>query len=161
VGGWEKDRLPYGSMSHLRAAGLAKYTEWVIHEVNRFNSMFRGSVTTIPFAPLPLCGVPDPATVCCLYNFSLWLDTTPSYQLTEYNLALRNFMDACPGPAFPHCPSRAFLPTCLKDYKTGMVELQGRQGLPEKIALLSSDSETKLLSPLLEGLSCMFKLALD
>jgi hypothetical protein len=42
-----------------------------------------------------------------------------------------------------------------------MVEQQGWQGLPEKIAPLSSDSEAKLLSPLLEGLSCIFKLALD
>jgi hypothetical protein len=70
-------------------------------------------------------------------------------------------MDACPGPAFPNCPSHALLPTCFDDYKTVMVELQGWQGLPEKIAPLSSDSEAKLLSPLLEGLSCIFKLALD
>lgn len=153
--------LLIGSMSHLRAVGLAKYTERVIHEVNRFNSMFKGSVTTIPFAPMPLCGVPDPATVSCLYNLSLWLDSILSYPLTEYNLALRNFMDACPGPAFPHCPRRVFLPTCLDDYKTVMFELQGWQGLPEKIEPISSDSEETLLPPLLKGLSCIFKLALD
>jgi hypothetical protein len=66
-----------GSLTNLMSEGLAKYVERTVNEVRRFNSMFKGSVTVMPFAPPPLCGISDPETVRSLFDLSLWLDSTP------------------------------------------------------------------------------------
>jgi hypothetical protein len=58
-------------------------------------------------------------------------------------------------------PSRDYLPFTLEEYNTKLFERQGWQGLPEKIEPLTSPDEIKILTPLLEGLSCIFKLNID
>jgi hypothetical protein len=59
--------------------GLPMYIERAVNEVQRFNSMFKGTVTVLPFAPPPLCGISDPETIRSLFDLSLWLDSTPGY----------------------------------------------------------------------------------
>ncbi len=58
--------LLIGSLSQLMHEGIAKNCKRVINEVKRFSAMFRGSVTVVPFAPMPLCGISDPAAIRAL-----------------------------------------------------------------------------------------------
>ncbi len=66
-----------GSLTNLMTEGLPMYIERAVNEVQRFNSMFQGTVTVLPFAPPPLCGISDPETIRSLFDLSLWLDSTP------------------------------------------------------------------------------------
>jgi hypothetical protein len=150
-----------GSLSQLASDGLVKYVDRVIHQYRRISSLLQNSVVVIPFAPPPLCGISDPSTVRNLYDLSLWFDSTPDYPLANYNQALRDLLDSSSGPHFSHPPSRDYLPFTLEEYNTKLFERQGWQGLPEKIEPLTSPDEIKILTPLLEGLSCIFKLNID
>ncbi len=62
----------------MHTEGLAEYTGECINVVRRFNSMFKGKTTTLPIAPTRLCGIPDPDSVRSLFDFTLWLDSTPN-----------------------------------------------------------------------------------
>ncbi len=69
--------LLLGSLTNLMAEGLIMYIERAVNEVRRFNAMFKGAVTVLPFAPPPLCGISDPETIRSLFDLSHWLDSTP------------------------------------------------------------------------------------
>ncbi len=76
----------FSSLSHLHTEGLALNTPVnasTLSVVRRFNSMFKGKTTTLPIAPTPLCGIPDPDSVRSLFDFTLWLDSTPNQAIRD------------------------------------------------------------------------------
>jgi uncharacterized membrane protein YgcG len=148
-------------MSNLRDEGLVKYVERSTNEVRRFTSMFKGSVTCIPIAPPPLCGIPDAETVRSLYDYSLWLDGLPDYGLLRYNSALRQLLVNTKTETVNHLPGRVFMQSSLYEFEPKVFERQGWLGLPGTVPPLSPTEEKALLTPLLEGLSTLFKLNLD
>ncbi len=91
------------------------YIERAVNEVRRFNSMFKGSVTVLPFAPPPLCGISDPETIRSLFDLSLWLDSTPGYCLAKYNTALRTMLSSL-RPTAVFFPGRIFLPISTSEF---------------------------------------------
>jgi hypothetical protein len=56
---------------------------------------------------------------------------------------------------------RLFLHTTLHGFKNKLFKRQGWQGLPGTVPPLSPQDEKALITPLLEGLSTMFKMNLD
>jgi hypothetical protein len=149
------------SLSNLREEGLAMYVERSMNEVRRFTSMFKSTVNCIPIAPPPLCGIPDSDTVRSLYDYTLWLDSLPDYGFLGYNSALRQLLVNAKTDTVSHVPTRIFLQTSLYVFEKKLFERQGWQGLPGSVPPLSLQEESSLLTPLLEGLSTLFRLNLD
>ncbi len=117
------------SLSNLRNEGLAKYIERSLNEVRRFTSMFKHTVTCIPIAPPPLCGIPNADTVRSLYDYTLWLDSLPDYGLLSYNSALRQLLVNTKTESVNHVPGRVFLHTTLHGFENKLFERQGWHGL--------------------------------
>ncbi len=93
--------------------GLANYSAECINVVRRFNSMFKSKTITLPIAPTPLCGIPDPDSVRSLFDFTLWLDSTPNYCLGRYNQAIRDCISISVSEGSGVTPlSRSSLPAC-------------------------------------------------
>jgi hypothetical protein len=107
--------LLLGSLTNLMTEGLLMYIERAVNEVRRFNAMFKGAVTVLPFAPPPLCGISDPETIRSLFDLSHWLDSTPGYCLTKYNAALRAMLSSL-RPTAVFFPGRTFLPTTTSEF---------------------------------------------
>jgi hypothetical protein len=121
--------------------------------------MFKGSVTAVPFAPPPLCGIPDPETVRSLFDLTHWLDSTPGYCLSKYNAALRAMLSSL-RPTAVFFPGRTFLPTTTSEFTKKLFERVGLT-VPGSISPISSDDEQKLIYPLLAELCTRFKLSMD
>jgi uncharacterized membrane protein YgcG len=153
----------FSSLSHMHNEGLADYTGECINAVRRFNSMFKGKITTLPIAPTPLCGIPDPDSVRSLFDFTLWLDSTPNYCLSRYNQAIRDCISSssAEGSGVSHHPSRLHLPISTDDFPKKRFERQGRTDFPGSIPALSDAAEPALIYTLLTELSSKFKLELD
>jgi hypothetical protein len=147
----------------MHTEGLADYTGECINVVRRFNSMFKGKITTLPIAPTPLCGIPDPDSVRSLFDFTLWLDSTPNYCLSRYNQAIRDCItsSSAEGSGVTHYPSRLHLPISTDDFPKKRFERQGRTDFPGSIPALSDAAEPALIFTLLTELSSKFKLELD
>ncbi len=111
--------------------------------------------------PPPLCGIPDADTVRSLYDYTLWLDSLPDYGLIRYNSALRQLLVNTKTESVNHVPGRVFLQTSLYEFELKVFERQGWHGLPGSVPPLSPQDEKALLTPLLEGLSTLFKLNVD
>jgi hypothetical protein len=60
-----------------------------------------------------------------------------------------------------HVPGRLLLHTGLHSFEKKLFERQGWEGLPGTVPPLSGQDEKALITPLLEGLSTLFKLNLD
>ena len=138
------------SLSNLRNEGLAKYIERSLNEVRRFTSMFKHTVTCIPIAPPPLCGIPDADTVRSLYDYTLWLDSLPDYGLLSYNSALRQLLVNTKTESVNHVPGRVFLHTTLHGFENKLFERQGWHGLPGTVPPLSPQDEKTIITPLLD-----------
>jgi len=151
--------LLLGSLTNLMSEGLVMYTERVVNEVRRFNAMFKGAATVVPFAPPPLCGISDPETIRSLFDLTHWLDSTPGYCLTKYNAALRAMLSSL-RPTAVFFPSRTFLPSTTSEFTKKFFERVGIT-LPGSISAISSDDEQKLVYPLLAELCTKFKLSMD
>jgi hypothetical protein len=153
----------FSSLSHLHTEGLANYAGESINAVRRFNSMFKSKVITLPIAPTPLCGIPDPDTVRSLFDLSLWLDSTPSYCLSRYNQALRDCISnsAREGTGVTHFSGRLYLPATTDEFLAKRFERPGRADFPGSIPALSATAESALIYTLLTELSSKFKLELD
>ncbi|MFO0007169.1 MAG: hypothetical protein ACK559_39255, partial [bacterium] len=139
----------------LHTEGLANYAGETINAVRRFNSMFKGKIVTLPVAPPPLCGIPDPDTVRSLFDLSLWLDSTPSYCLSRYNQALRDCISnsAREGSGVTHFPGRLHLPATTDEFLAKRFERPGRADFPGSIPALSATAEAALIYTLLSELS--------
>jgi len=137
------------------------YIERSVNEVRRFSAMFKNSVTVIPIAPPPLCGIPDAETVRSLYDYTLWLDGLPDYSLMGYNAVLRQILVNTKAEPVSHVPGRVVLITSLYEFDKKLFERQGWQGLPSSVPPLSPQEEKALLTPLLEGLSTQFRMNID
>jgi hypothetical protein len=139
--------------------GLIMYIERDVNAVRRFNAMFKGAVTVLPFAPPPLCGISDPETIRSLFDLSHWLDSTPGYCLTKYNAALRAMLSSL-RPTAVFFPGITFLPTTTSEFTKKLFERMGIS-LPGSICPISTDDEQKLVYPLLAELCTKFKLSMD
>ena len=120
-----------------------------------------GGVTVVPFAPMPLCGLSDPAAIRALYDLTLWLDSLSDNCLSDYNCMIRALLTAERSDTAVHYSEPVFLPTSLFDFTAKRFIRQGWQGLPTSVAPLVSEKEGSLLSPLLTGLSTHFRIPLD
>ncbi len=60
-----------------------------------------------------------------------------------------------------HVPGRLFLHTGLHSFEKKLFERQGWEGLPGNVPPLPGQDEKALITPLLEGLSTLFKMSLD
>ncbi len=60
-----------------------------------------------------------------------------------------------------HVTGRLFLHTSLHSFEKKLFERQGWEGLPGNVPHLSGQDEKALITPLLEGLSTLFKMSLD
>jgi hypothetical protein len=141
--------------------GLAKCIERSVNEVRRFSAMFKNTVSSIPLAPPPLCGIPDADTVRSLYDYTLWLDSLPEYGLLGYNAVLRQILVNTRSDPINHVPGRVVLLTSLYGFEKKLFERQGWQGLPGSVPPLSPQDEEALLTPALEGLSTQFRMNID
>ncbi len=121
------------SLSNLRIEGLATYIERSINEVRRFSSMFKNTISCIPIAPPPLCGIPDADTVRSLYDYTLWLDSLPDYGLLGYNSVLRQILVNTKTESVSHVPGRLLLHTGLHSFEKKLFERQGWEGLPGSV----------------------------
>jgi hypothetical protein len=129
----------FSSLSHLHTEGLANYSAECINVVRRFNSMFKSKTITLPIAPTPLCGIPDPDSVRSLFDSTLWLDSTPNYCLGRYNQAVRDCISSSvsEGSGVTHYPGRLYLPVTTDDFPTKRFERPGRADFPGSIPPLS------------------------
>jgi hypothetical protein len=145
----------FSSLSHLHTEGLANYAGECINAVRRFNSMFKNKIVTLPIAPPPLCGIPDPDTVRSLFDLSLCLDSTPSYCLSRYSQALRDCISnsAGEGAGVTHFPGRLYLPATTDEFLAKRFERPGRSDFPGSIPALSATAEAALVYTLLTELS--------
>jgi hypothetical protein len=123
--------------------------------------MFKNTVSCIPIAPPPLCGIPDAHTVRSLYDYTLWLDSLPEYGLLGYKAVLRQILVNTRTNPINHVPGRVFLRTSLFGFEKTLFERQRWQGLPGSVPPLSPQDEKALLTPLLEGLSTLFQMNID
>ncbi len=123
--------------------------------------MFKNTITCIPIAPPPLCGIPDADTVRSLYDYTLWLDSLPDYGLLGYNSVLRQILVNTKTESVSHVAGRLYLHTTLHGFENKLFERQGWEGLPGSVPPLSPQDEKSLISPLLEGLNTLFKMNLD
>jgi hypothetical protein len=145
----------FSSLSHLHTEGLANYAGECINAVRRFNSMFKSKTITLPIAPTPLCGIPDPDTVRSLFDLTLWLGSTPSYCLSRYNQALWDCISSSvkEGTGVTHFPGRLYLPASTDEFLTKRFERPGRADFPGSIPALSATAEPALIYTLLTELS--------
>jgi hypothetical protein len=125
--------LLHWSLSNRRNEGLAKYIERSVNEVRRFSAMFKNTVSCIPIAPPPLCGIPVADTVCSLYDYTLWLDSLPEYGLLGYNAVLCQILVNTRSDPINHVPGRVVLLTSLYDFEKKLFERQGWQGVPGSV----------------------------
>ena len=150
------------SLSQLRNDGLSAYIESIIREGNRFKSMFRSTVTVLPFVPLPLLDITDPVLVQRMMELSLWLDTCEGYCLQELNEAFRCYILASDGPYICYPPSKQRLPLSLHTgYTNARFVSPGWLQLPASLSEATADNEQKLINILLSGVSNRFKMDLD
>jgi hypothetical protein len=119
-------------------------------EVRRFTSIFKHTVTCIPIAPPPLCGIPDGDTVRSLYDYTLWLDSLPDYGLLSYNSALRQIQVNTKTESVNHVLGRVFLHNTLHGLENKLFERQGWHGLPGTVPSLSPQDEKTIITPLLD-----------
>jgi hypothetical protein len=125
--------------------------------------LFKGKTTTLPVAPTPLCGIPDPDSVRSLFDLTLWLDSTPNYRLVRYNQAIRDCISGSvsEGSGVSHHPGRLYLPVTTDEFLTKRFERPCRDEFPGSIPPLSAAAEPALIYILLTELSSKFKLELD
>ena len=62
-----------GSLSHLRARGLADYAEAFVGISASIRHKFGGAVEILPAVPIPLHGIDTPAPMQSLLDFDSWL----------------------------------------------------------------------------------------
>jgi hypothetical protein len=138
-------------MSNLREEGLVKYVERSINEVRRFSSMFKNTVTVIPIAPPPLCGIPDADTVWSLYDYTLWLDNLPDYCLSHYNSVLHQVLVNSKTEGVNHVPGRAVILSYLYEFEPRLFERQGWHGLPGSVPPSPPKMRSHFSPPSLRG----------
>ncbi len=112
---------------------------------------------------MPLCGIPEADCVRNLFDFSLWLRSTPGYCLGRYNQVVRDSLSLPNGSTdgVTHYPSRLYLPANTSEFATNRFERQGRTNFPGSIPPLSEISEPAFIYTLLTELSSKYKLGLD
>ncbi len=116
----------------------------------------------LPIAPTPLCGIPDADSVRSLFDFTLWLDSTPNHCLGRYNWdwdCISSSVSEASGVT--HYPGRLYLLVTTYDFLTNRFERPGHVDFPGSIPSLSATAEPALIYTFLTELSSKFKLELD
>jgi len=156
--------IAISSMSHLQRVGLTCYADKLVSECRRFRNLLQGRAVVVPFTPLPLCGTSDRNLIRMLIDFSLYLDTFLGSSTKEYNAAVRNYITGCvldDTVSYSFVQSGLGLPFNFLDHDQRLFICSPHAALPGSLPPISADAEAALISPLFQGLSAKYGLALD
>jgi len=139
-----------GSLSQL-SIDLSSYAMAAVKLVRRFNSFFRGNVTTVPFVPPPMGGCGNPSTIRLVRDGCDWLGSIPGYQLPATMATVRSIVMKEGGGSARgvHYAVSYLLPLTFEDYKGNFFRSLGRQDLPVSVPILSFASEKTFIVALL------------
>jgi hypothetical protein len=156
--------IAIGSLSHLQKSGIASYTDKLVTEVRRFNSMFHNKVMVVPFVPLPLCGTDDPELSKLILDLSLYMDIQENNCHLEYNAKIRTcIMEQileC-GVLVDHGAAGKSLPITLSEHEQRLYQFGGHSNLPASLSPLSVSAEEDLLSLFLSGIHKVYRIRME
>jgi hypothetical protein len=139
-------------------------------EVRRLNGLFHNYATVIPFVPIPLYGTNSSSLLMGMVDITEWLDSVQKPPLSGYNNAIRSYVmssvwEGGEGEAgratmnFP--PHPLVLPDNVGVHCDKIFTCNGVTELLMSIPPLSSDTESSLSTPLIEGLNSIYKWNMD
>jgi hypothetical protein len=161
-----------GSLSDQMSQGPQGHAKSLCAEVRRLNGLFQfhNTVTVVPFIPIPLYGTNSSSLVMGMVDITEWLDSVQKPPLSGYNSAVRSYIlssvwEGGEGEAgratlnFP--PHPLVLPDNIGVHSDKIFTCNGVSELPMSIPPLSSDTESSLYTPLIEGLNAIYKWNMD
>jgi len=157
----EGSLIVLSSLSQLQAEGLQSYIEATIRECNRFNGMFRGTVSVLPILPIPITGLPEASTIRRLADLGEWFNACPGYGMAEFSSAMISHVVHTEGPCSTFGPLSIKLPVNLSSYGSAIWELPGSDQLPVSLPPMTVEEECSIITALLSDLCQKFKLELD
>jgi hypothetical protein len=159
-----------GSLSDLMSQGPQGHAKSLCAEVHRLNGLFHNSVSVVPFVPIPLYGMNSTSLVMGIVDVTEWLDSVQKPPMSGYNSAVGSYVmssvwkggEGETGKATLNYPPHPLvLPDNVGVHCDKIFTCNGVSELPMSIPPMSSDSESSLYSPLLEGLNAIYKWNMD
>ncbi len=159
-----------GSMSDLMSQGPQGHAKSLCAEVRRLNGLFHNSVTVVPFVPIPMYRTNSSSLVMGIGDITEWLDSVKKPPCP--GTTMRSGPTSCPlsgrggegdaGKATMNFPPHPLvLPDNVGVHCDKIFTCKGVSELPMSIPPMSSDSESSLYTPLIEGLNAIYNWNMD
>jgi len=155
-----------GSLSHLRARGLADYAESHVSVASSIRTKFGNSVEVLPLVPIPLHGVDSQTTVRAILDFDAWLAAgrqPPGATLQATRAVFWQVVRAQGGCNYTEdkTVNTYVLPTDIKNSRKVPVTSEGfLHPIPSSIPPLTLESEKTVIGTLIQELNEEYGLGL-
>jgi hypothetical protein len=152
-----------GSITHLMEEGRVGYAKGLVTEYIRLSKVFKNTVHVVPFLPPPMGGTNDPELVRSMMDIISWIEKVQKWDLNAYWGAYRAcILSSGTGPEqVNQNTQRHKLPKSFDAYNDKVYMCHEWSSIRSGLAPLSRDSETVLVTALLENIATTFKWDLD